>query len=306
MAVTKNESVSRSEAVRVTAVTPAYNRARYLPQAIESVLAQEFPGLEHVIVDDGSTDSTPEAVRPYLDRVRYERQENQGQSAAWNRCLEMARGEYVAFLDSDDAWLPGKLARQIPILDADPGAGMLYSPVRYIDADGRPKPERPSGRPTPSEWILPALLLHNLADNGGVIVRRRLLLEAGGFDPAVREGNDWDMWLRIAARHRVLFDPTPSALIRRHADQVTADRGRMTEGLLRVQEKNLRWLEANAPEHLPAARRALATNLLRRARRRYREGDPVEAARCLSRAVEVRPLAWLQALKIRVEAALRG
>ncbi len=239
--------------VRVSAVTPAWNRARYLPQAIESVLGQGFEGVEHVVVDDGSTDGTPAAVRPYLDRVRYERQENRGQSAAWNRCLELARGEYVAFLDSDDAWLPGKLRRQVPMLDADPGAGMLYAAVRYIDAEGNPSTVRPSRRSTPAGSILPTLLLHNVMDTGSVIVRRSLLLEAGGFDASTREGNDWQMWLRIAARHRVLYDPEPSALMRRHDDQMIADRDRMSEGLLRVMEKNLSWLEGHAPEHLPAA-----------------------------------------------------
>ncbi|MCK6480548.1 MAG: glycosyltransferase [Planctomycetes bacterium] len=285
--------------VRVTAVTPAYNRARYLPACIESVLAQGFPGLEHVIVDDGSTDGTPEVVGPYLDRVRYERRENRGQSAAWNRCLELARGEYVAFLDSDDAWLPGKLARQIPMLDADPGAGMLYAAVRYIDADGNPSPVRPSRRPTPSGDILPELLLHNVMDTGGVIVRRRLLLEAGGFDPSIREGNDWDMWLRVALRHRVLFDPVPSALMRRHDDQMIADQGRMAEGLLRVMEGNLRRLEAGAPDRAPAARRAMARQYLRRARRLWGEGRAEEAEAKAARAVALDPSARLAALRAR-------
>ena len=297
------------DAVRVSVVTPTWNRARYLPGCIESVLAQEFSGVEHVIVDDGSTDDTPAVLARYAKshgaRVRTARQENGGQSAAWNRCLDMARGEFVAFLDSDDAWLPGRLARQIPMLEADGGAGMLYAAVRYVDAEGKPSPVRRSRRGTPSGRILPTLLLHNVMDSGSVIVRRSALEEAGRFDPAIREGNDWDMWLRIALRHRVLHDPTLSVLMRRHADQMIADNERMAEGLLRVMEKNLRRLEKDGPEHLSLARRLAARQYLKRARRLLGEGRREEGEARLARALELDPSARPGTVILRLRAGLR-
>jgi glycosyltransferase involved in cell wall biosynthesis len=297
------------EPVRVSAVTPIFNRVRYLPECLDSVLAQDFPGVEHVLVDDGSTDETPEVLARYRaargDRVRPFRQENRGQSEAWNRCVEEARGEYVAFLDSDDAWLPGKLRREIPLLDADPGAGLLYAALEQVDAEGRPSPVRPSRRATPSGWILPHLLRHNVMNTGTVIVRRALLREAGRFDPACRYSNDWDMWLRVCLRVRVLYDPVPSCRVRRHADQLTADRERIAEGWVKLLEDNLRRMETLAPEHLPLARRALASHHLRRARRALREGRRADMEASIARARELDSVG-LRVLGLRFAALLRG
>ena len=292
-------------APKVSAITRTFNRARWLRGAIESVLGQGFPGLEAIVVDDGSTDDTPAVAASFGDRIRYHRQENRGRAAAWNAGVDLARGEYLAWLDSDDLWLPGRLARQVPMMDAHPGAGLLYSAVRYIDENGAPADTKPSGRPTPSGRIMPELLRHNLMQTNAVLARRRLVVEAGPLDLDLVVGEDWDAWLRIAARSEVLYDPTPSALTRRHADQSLSDRPGLRESEIEVLERTLARLPSLAPEHLPAARRALATHLLRLARRKFREGDREAATRCLRRAVEVRPLARLQALTLRAEAALR-
>jgi glycosyltransferase involved in cell wall biosynthesis len=286
-------------------VTPTWNRARYLPECIESVLAQEFPGLEHVIVDDGSTDDTPAVLRRYGDRVRSVRQENAGQSAAWNRCLELARGEFVAFLDSDDAWLPGKLARQIPMLDRDPGAGLLYAAVEYMDEDGKPSPVRGSRRGTPSGWILPRLLETNVMNTGTVVVRRELLRKAGPFDGAYVSVNDWDMWLRVCATTRVIYDPVVSCRMRRHAGQIIADREKMDAARVRLLEDNLRRIERTAPEHAAAARRGLARLYLRRVRRALRDGRRAEAETEIARALELDPGARLRAAFLRLGDGLR-
>jgi glycosyltransferase involved in cell wall biosynthesis len=288
---------------RVSVITRTYNRARYLRGAIDSVLAQGFPSLEAIVVDDGSTDETPAVAASFGDRIRYLRQENRGRAGAWNTGVAAARGEFVAWLDSDDLWLPGRLARQVPMLEARPAAGLLYSAVGYIDEDGKPADIRPSNRPTPSGRILPELLRHNLMQTNAVLARRALVVEAGPLDPTLTIGEDWLVWLRVAARSEVLYDPTPSALTRRHADQSLSDRAEVGDSVIRVLEIALAGF---APEHLPAVRRALATNLLRRARRKFRAGDREEGACCLRRAVEVRPGARLRALLLRMEAALRG
>jgi glycosyltransferase involved in cell wall biosynthesis len=294
-----------NEPVRVSAVTPTYNRAGYLAECIDSVLGQDFPGLEHVIVDDGSTDDTPRVLERYEGRVRAFRQENAGQSTAWNVAVEKARGEYVAFLDSDDAWLPGKLARQIPMLDADPGAGLLYAAVEYIDEKGERSPVRQSRRGTPSGWILPHLLRHNVMNTGTVVVRRELLEKAGSFDSQYVSVNDWDMWLRVCIDTRVIHDPTPSCLMRRHADQIIADKEMMDESWVRLLENNLVRLEGLAPQHLPLARRKLARHYLRRARRAFREDRRQDARAELTRGLELDPSVRLSAVKLRVEGLMR-
>lgn len=295
-----------SAAVRVSAITPTHDRARYLPACIESVLAQDFPGLEHVIVDDGSTDGTEEAVRPYLDRVRYVRQENAGPSAARNRALSLARGEYVAFIDSDDAWRPGRLARQIPMLDANPRAGLLYAAIDYVDADGNPSPVRRSRRGTPSGRILPVLVRHNVMETSTVVARRALVEEAGGFDPRFRWNEDLDLWLRICLRNEAIYDPVPSVLQRRHPGQLIADQACLADALVEVLEGNLERLRRDGAEFVPVAAKALAEVRLRRADRRFREGRPAEAEAELAAALRVWPRSRARAALARLKGRLRG
>ncbi len=291
--------------VLVTAITPTFNRARYLAQAIESVLEQGFPGLEHVVVDDGSTDDTEAVVRRHGDRVRYHRQPNAGQSAAWNTALSLARGEVVAFLDSDDAWLPGKIARQLPLLEREPRAALLYADVRYVDGEGRPIAEPRLPRATPSGRVLRDLLADNFIRTPTVLARRRLLLEAGGFRPELVQGNDWDMWLRLATRHEVIHDPVPSALYRLHGDQMVADRWKLATARVRILEDHLPRLEREAPEAVPAARKALGDRLLRVAKLHLREGRREEARALVDRAVALAPGLRLRALRMRLQEGVR-
>ena len=291
--------------VRVSVVTPVHNRARHLPPAVDSVLAQGFPGVEHIVVDDGSTDGTTAAAARYGDRIRYVRQENAGPSAARNRALSLARGEYVAFLDSDDVWLPGRLAREIPLLDAAPRAGILYAAIDYIDADGNPSTVRRSRRGTPSGWILPVLVRRNVMETSTVIVRRALVEEAGGFDPRHRWCEDLDLWLRIALRHEVVFDPVLSVHMRRHPDQLIAEHGRLADALIPVLEGNLERLRRDAPEHAPMAAKALGEIRLRRADRRFREGRPEEAREEIARALALAPSLRAKALAVRIRGKIR-
>lgn len=291
---------------RVSVVTPAYNRSRWLGEALESALTQDFAPFEVVVVDDGSTDDTPRVVRSFGDRVRYHRQDNAGQSAAVNRGVELARGDLVAFLDSDDAWLPGKLRRQVPMLDGDPGAAVLYAEVEYMDGDGRALRDARRAEHTPSGDILEPLLRENFLRTPSVIFRRAAFLEAGGYDVSLACVNDWDMWLRLAARHRFLFDPTPSARYRLHGDQAVRLRLRMAEERVRVLERRLPFLVEHAPRHAAAARRALAGRSLKLARLHLREGRPADAAPLLARAVALAPSLRLEAFRIRIVEALRG
>jgi glycosyltransferase involved in cell wall biosynthesis len=119
----------------VTVLIDAYNYARYIEEAIESVLAQDFPETEReiLVVDDGSTDDTPELVRKYGKAISYLRKENGGQASAFNFGLRRARGEIVAFLDADDYWLPGKLRHVVAEFEKNPDAGMVYHSIRQLD-----------------------------------------------------------------------------------------------------------------------------------------------------------------------------
>jgi glycosyltransferase involved in cell wall biosynthesis len=291
-----------SGAARVSAVVPAYNRADYLGEALDSALAQDFDGLEVVVVDDGSTDATPEVLRRYGDRIRVHRQENAGQSAAINRGVELARGEFVAFLDSDDAWLPGKLRRQVPMLDADPGAALLYAGVEMMDASSRTIPDPRPPRRTPSGEVLAALLEENFVRTPTAVFRRKLFLDAGGYDPALRCVNDWDMWLRLATAHRVIRDPVPSARYRLHGDQAVRLRRRLAEERVAVLERHLPRIEREAPAHAARARRCLAERCLKLARLDLREGRGEDASRLIARAIALAPSLRLASWRLRLAA----
>ena len=186
----------------VSVVMAARNYARFLPQAAESVLAQTVRDWEMVIVDDGSTDRTAAAARPFLRdrRVRYVRSDRLGQSRAKNLGVGLTRGEYVGFLDADDAWLPDKLERQLPLF-ADGGVGVVHCGRSLIDEEGRPVAKQPAGAPLAGD-VLARLFVYNSVCFSSVVVRRRVFEHVGGFDPGRDLAIDYDFWLRVARHYR--------------------------------------------------------------------------------------------------------
>ena len=291
--------------MRISVVTATWNREGYLPEALDSILAEGFEDLEAVVVDDGSTDSTPGVAARYGDRIRYLRQENAGPSAARNRGVEAACAPLVAFLDSDDAWLPGRLARQVPMLESEPDAILLYAAVDYVDGDGRPVPDARLPRRTPSGEALAALLRENFVRMPTVIVRRDAFLAAGGFREDLVHCEDWDLWMRLAGKGRFLYDPVPSARYRLHGSQLIRDRRLLAEARVRILGDHVPRLEAAGSPHLPGARRALAHRCLRLARLDLREGRKEEATRLMKRAVDLVPSMRLEAFRLRLVEGLR-
>src|SRR5713226_4429936 len=127
----------RSDAPAVTVVIPVYNGANSIARAIASVIAQDFSDFEIVVVDDGSTDATLEVIRPFARQIRLLEQGNAGPAVARNTGIAAARGEYIAFLDADDAWMPAKLGLLVAVLRRDPSAVLAFSDVVPIDPDDR-------------------------------------------------------------------------------------------------------------------------------------------------------------------------
>jgi len=196
----------------VSVVVTAYNYAEFLAGAVRSVLGQTYPHFEIILVDDGSTDSTPEIARALAadPRISYIRQENAGQAAAKNRGVTGARGDLIAFLDADDLWMPQKLSRQVPLFERDPGVGVVFSRALWIDGAGRAVKVR-ALRPRRGR-VLDDLIVDNFVPFSSAVVRREAVEEAGGFDQSLRMGIDWDLWLRLACTYR--FDYVDEPLIR--------------------------------------------------------------------------------------------
>ncbi len=196
----------------VSVVMAAKNYAKFIPEAIESLRAQSFPDWELVIVDDGSADATTEAVRPYLadPRIRYFRSDVLGQSRAKNLGIGFSRGEFVAFLDADDAWFPDKLAVQVELLRSNPNVGVTYSQRELIDETGNSLGFRTET--LPDGWVLSQMFLQNFVCFSSAMVRRSVFEAVGVFDPALDLSIDYDLWLR-AAKH-FEFRPIQKVLVK--------------------------------------------------------------------------------------------
>ena len=200
----------------VSVVIPNYNYGRYLKQAIDSVLAQSYPEVEIIVVDDGSTDDSDEVLKSYGERVRWFRQSNQGVSAARNLGIKESRGEFIGFMDADDLWLPKKLELQLELF-SNPSVGMVYCGLQYLSED-KILGENTSGRSGSN--VLKELALMRPpgvpAFGSSALVRRECLERVGPFDTQLSTSADWDMCRRIACHYEIGIVREPLMLYRLH------------------------------------------------------------------------------------------
>jgi glycosyltransferase involved in cell wall biosynthesis len=230
---------------------PAYNRAEYVAEAVRSVLAQTFTDLELIIIDDGSTDATLAVVQQFTDpRVHIIHQANQGISGALNTGLGAARGEYAIRLDSDDRFLPGCLARLVPVAEANPNAVLVYGRAQAMDQTGALLAQI-TGNPEPFPGqTLRSILYGDFVATITALMRRRALDAAGWFDTRLRGNEDWDLWIRLAGQGPFIFVDEALAEFRIHPTRFTAARG---DGLARLMAGRLAILDkAFAQPELPA------------------------------------------------------
>lgn len=195
----------------VSVVIPTYNRAHCICDTVDSVLAQTFADLEVIVVDDGSTDNTREVLEErYGDRIVYIYQDNQERSAARNTGIRHSKGECVAFLDSDDIWLPDKLQAQMEVANRYPEVGLLYGRVFPIDSRGqwhlRETEMSGWGKAIPGR-MFDRLIMLPVIPTPTVIVRRTCLDRVGFFDESFSSFADWDLWLRVCLHYDVAFVP---------------------------------------------------------------------------------------------------
>lgn len=223
---------------KVSVIIPTYNRALLVGAAIESVLAQTYRDFELIVVDDGSTDDTRQVVERY-PQARYIYQENRGEPGARNTGIQASTGEYVAFLDADDTYLPDKLERQVLVLDAQSEFGAVYSDVLVCDAAGNSRGLYSSltGHRGQSGWLFEALVWHSFIAVHSVLVRRIVLDEVGLFDETLPTGPDWDLWLRVAAQCAFFYIDAPLAYYWVHGGMVTLNYRKMWQGSLAVRRK---------------------------------------------------------------------
>lgn len=217
----------------VSVVIATYNMGQYLPEAVDSVLAQSWRNLEVIVVDDGSKDDTESRMAQFNGngRVRYIKTENRGQPKAKNLGLKEAKGDYIAFCDADDIWHPQKLKVQLPHF-SDPDVGVVYSEVSYIDQHGervdKPQPyDRHSGK------VTSYLIIKNFIPFGTAVIRRACLEKSGHFDEDLPMGIDWDLWLRYSVDWKFHYAPEKTYIYRIWSGQMSKNyRGRYDNAFL--------------------------------------------------------------------------
>ena len=266
----------------VSVVIPAYNYARFLPDAIASSLAQHYSPLEVIVVDDGSTDETPAVLARITDsRLRVIRQTNSGLSAARNTGIREASHPFVAFLDADDRWAENFLPIAMARFRELPGDfAIVTGDSQRMAVDGRLVEKQRSLSPNPDTLTARDFILVNRMFPSAVVVRRSILVECGGFDTTLRSSEDRDMWIRMTAHHRAAYIHEVFAHIRRHGENMSKHAARMRENTLRTLGKAWRssvvsrlnlpfWLTAraffeyqSAWTHFSAGRRFAALRLL--------------------------------------------
>ena len=207
----------------VSVVIPTHNRAGFLREAIDSVLAQQFRDFELIVVDDGSTDETPQLLESYPN-INVVRQDRRGVSAARNSGIGAASGPFVAFLDSDDLWLPQKLSAQMAFFKAQPAALACQTEEIWIRNGVRVNPRKRHRKP--SGMIFEPCLQLCLVSPSAVMIKRYLLDYVGGFDETLPACEDYDLWLRIGCRFPIYLISTPLVIKRGgHKDQLSRKPG---------------------------------------------------------------------------------
>ena len=205
----------------ITVIIPTFNRAERLSGAIQSVIDQTHSDWELIIVDDGSTDDTEGVVRSFGDdRIHYTKQENRGVSAARNVGIERARGELIAFLDSDDRWEPRKLEVQKSFLDSNPDVHICQTEEIWIRNGVRVNPKQKHKKP--SGWIFKECLPLCCVSPSGVMIRRVVFERIGLFDESLLSCEDYDLWLRASLHYEIVTLPDPLVIkIGGHDDQLS-------------------------------------------------------------------------------------
>lgn len=225
----------------ISVVIPAYNAERTILQTVDSVLKQTFSDLEMIVINDGSTDKTLELLKSIKDqRLKIFYYENGGLPVARNRGISHARGEFISFLDADDMWTPDKLKLQLAALLQNPEAGVAYSWTYYF-IDGQEESIFPYAPVFFEGNVYAKLLVNNfIASGSNILVSRKAIESVGEFEPTLKSCEDWDFYIRLAARWHFIVVPKHQILYRQSSNAMTSKVEVMEKEALRVIERAYR------------------------------------------------------------------
>lgn len=235
---------SKPGAARVTIVTPSLNQGRFVQAAIESVLYQDYPNIDYMVLDGGSSDETVDVLRSFGTRLTWASEPDEGQADAVNVGFAQSSGEHLAWLNADDVYLPGAITAMAAYLDENPQCAMVYGRADLIDIDG--------AYLKPAEWV-ETFSYHRLLNDLDFIVQPATLIRrsafdlVGGLDARLHWSFDYDLWLKLARRHEIGFLDRPLAQVRLHSETKTAKGG--LDRLLEVERVVARHGRAQLPTH---------------------------------------------------------
>ena len=291
----------------VSVIIPVYNGDRYIVQAVDSALSQTFTDLEIIVVDDGSSDRTQQVLQPYFDRIRYIYQENQGVAAARNIACQLAQGEFLAFLDADDYFLPSKLEKQLACFDADPALDMVQTGWLMVDETGKDIFEMKPWQQAP-KLDLESFIIFKCVRPSAMMLRRKWWEKLGGFNDNFPLAEDLDFALRLALKGcKAVWLEEILTCYRQHNSNI------MSSGLPLMKNTEILMKEFFNRPDLPDSIRQLKNQerylcFKWLAWRMYRDGHLAEMAQCLEKSLQYTPfsptktvLNWLETFKIASE-----
>jgi glycosyltransferase involved in cell wall biosynthesis len=280
------EKAAQESLPLVTIVTPTYNQAEYLGETIESVLAQDYPNIEYIVIDDGSTDQTRDVLKRYDGRIRWESQENMGQAATLNRGWAMGRGRYLGYLSSDDVLLKGAIRELVSFLENNAQVVMVYPDCDLIDPTSKTI-KRNVARP----FDYDALIVSQQCEVGpGALFRAACFQETGGWMPGIKLAPDREYWMRVGLLGEIAMFPHTLAKYRMHSHSISYRETSADAG-----DEYLRVLDAyysrkDVPRHLLKRKdEAYAHARIVLCRLCLRRGDMAGAVTQFSQAVRLYP-----------------
>jgi glycosyltransferase involved in cell wall biosynthesis len=283
---------------KVSITMPVLNGERYIAEAIGSIAAQTYRDFELIVVDDGSTDGTAACVEAFRDKLalKYVKHtQNQGIARSVNDGLRHSSGEFVAFLDHDDRWLPDFLETQVAYLESHPDVTMVHADHQIIDTDGKVVCESVGlwdGKDRPSGYIFPQLFQQSFIVGNSVLIRKPCLEELGGFDERLRFG-DYHLWMRMALKHKIDYVSRPLTQYRQHVSQHSRAAAvvRPEDSLaIEVTQKILaEYPEARAQLGKTVIRRRFASEYFDLAYSSFLAGAFANARACVWKAIQMWP-----------------
>jgi len=205
-----------SELPRISVVTPSFNQGQFIEETILSVINQDYPRIEYIVMDGGSTDNTVPILRKYESRIIWRSEKDRGQSDAINKGFQMASGDILAWLNSDDTYRPGAVRQAVEVLCRDPEIKLVYGKSYYCDEKGEVIGEYPTEPPNYKR-----LAVFNFIAQPSTFFRREVILDAGGLNPQMQFAMDYDLWLKTAGKFKVEYLPEYLSMFRLHGESKT-------------------------------------------------------------------------------------